>query len=85
MKGILSISLTNLAHRDGHIVIHVNAERYQCQVITCWPEGIRFFIHSYLTPNVIRGAVAALQNIRQQSTENEKEHTSRFSTEISCC
>lgn len=53
--------------------------------ITCWREAIQLFLPSFPTPNAIRDAVTALENIRQQSAEDETEYAGRFSTAFSRC
>lgn len=66
-------SLTYLPHREDRITSHVDPKPIKTGGISCLPEAIQFLLHCYPTPNVIRGAVNALQNIRQKSTEDETE------------
>lgn len=53
--------------------------------ITAFPEAVQYLLRTYATPSVLREAVNAVYDIRQQPNENEMEYSVRLNTACGRC
>ena len=53
--------------------------------ITAFPEAVQYLLRTYATPSVLREAVNAVQDIRQQPNEDEVGYSVRLNTACDRC